>query len=70
MRKIVCLCNLVEEKELVAMLEKGAASTSDLQQITGAGRSCGRCLPEIDELVACHQKAKPKDQQNKLDFGF
>jgi bacterioferritin-associated ferredoxin len=63
------MCNLVEEKELIAMLEKGVASAGDLQQMTGAGRSCGRCLPEIDELVTRHQKAKPKDQQ-KLDFGF
>jgi bacterioferritin-associated ferredoxin len=70
MRKLICLCNLIEQDELLSVLKKRAASVEDLQQMTGAGLSCGRCLPEIDELVKLHQKAKPKDQQKKLDFRF
>lgn len=70
-RKLVCLCNFIEEKELVAALKKGGAdSTKDIQNITGAGTSCGRCLPEIDQLVEDYQKEKPKEQQKKLNFGF
>jgi bacterioferritin-associated ferredoxin len=69
-RKIVCLCNLVDEKEIISVLKKGVDSTSQVQQITGAGRSCGRCLPEIDQLVLVYKKKKPKDLQEKLDFGF
>jgi bacterioferritin-associated ferredoxin len=69
-RKLVCLCNFIEEKEIVAALKKGASSTKDIQRITGAGTSCGRCLTEIDQLVEDWQKEKPKEQQKKLDFGF
>lgn len=69
-RKIICLCNLVEEKEIVSVLKKGVESTPQVQQFTGAGQSCGRCLPEIDQLVLLHIKKKPKDLQEKLDLGF
>jgi bacterioferritin-associated ferredoxin len=69
-RKLVCLCNFIEEKEIVAALKKGACSAKDIQQFTGAGTSCGRCLTEIDQLVERWQKEKPKEQQKKLNFGF
>ena len=69
-RKLVCLCNLIEEKEIVAALKKGASSSIEIQNITGAGTSCGRCLTEIDQLVENWQKEKPKEQQKKLNFGF
>ncbi len=59
----------MEEKEIKSVLLKGATSASDIQKITGAGTSCGRCLPEIDQLVEDYKKTKPKDLQNKLDFG-
>lgn len=68
--RLVCLCNFVDEKEIGALLKKGAQSTSDIQSLTSAGTSCGRCLPEIDELVAKHKKKKPEDQQGKLDLGI
>jgi nitrite reductase (NADH) large subunit len=68
--RLVCICNLVDEKEIISFLEKGAQSTSDIQRLTRAGTSCGRCLPVIDEIVAVYQSKKPKDQQKKLDFGL
>ena len=68
-RKLVCICNLIEQAEIEDMLNKGAESTSHIQQLTRAGTSCGRCLPEIDALVEAHKNKKPKDQQ-KLKFGF
>jgi bacterioferritin-associated ferredoxin len=67
--RLVCLCNLVDEKEIISMLKKGATSTYDIQRLTRAGTSCGKCLPVIDELVIEFQKRRPKDQQQKLDFG-
>ena len=70
MRRLVCICSFVEEKEIVDALKKGAASTSDIQKITGAGTTCGRCLPEIDDLVAKHGKKNPKVLQKKINFGF
>lgn len=68
--RLVCLCNLIDEDEIRLYLKKGAKSTSDIQYFTRAGTSCGRCLPEIDQIVADYQKEKPKGQQKKLDFGF
>jgi nitrite reductase (NADH) large subunit len=69
-RKIVCLCNFIEEKEIAAVLNKGVSSTKEIQNITGAGTSCGRCIPEIDQMVESGEKEKPKEQQKKLNFGF
>jgi bacterioferritin-associated ferredoxin len=68
--RLICFCNLVDEKEIVTLLNKGAVSTKDIQNLTRAGTSCGRCLPLIDEIVTAHLKEKPKDLQGKLDFGF
>ncbi len=70
MARIVCLCGLVDKKEIEAALKKGAVSTKEIQQHTRAGTSCGRCLPEIDEIVQQFTKEKPEEQQKKLNFGF
>lgn len=70
MGKLVCLCNLIEEKEIISYLKKGVKTTAEIQNFTRAGTSCGRCLPEIDEIVATFLKEKPEDQQKKLNLGF
>lgn len=68
-RRLVCICNLVTEDEIKAVLEKGAKIAEDVQKFTRAGTSCGRCLPEIDELVETHKKKKPGNQQLSLGLG-
>ena len=70
MARIVCLCSLVDKKEIETALKKGATSTKEIQQVTRAGTSCGRCLPEIDQIVEDFLKEKPEEQQKKLNFGF
>jgi len=67
--RLICICNFVDEREINKLLKQGANSTEDIQNFTRAGTSCGRCLPEIDELVEKFKNEKPKDQQ-KLNFGF
>jgi nitrite reductase (NADH) large subunit len=67
--RLICICNFVDEKEIKSLLKRGAISTKDIQFLTRAGTSCGRCLPLIDELVEENKNAKSKDQQGKLDFG-
>ena len=69
-RRLVCLCNFIEENEIISVLRKGAEYSREIQLHTGAGTSCGRCLPEIDQLVSNYQKEKPKDLQQRLDFGL
>lgn len=70
MARIVCLCNLIDKKEIETFLKKGASSTRDIQDLTRAGTSCGRCLPEIDQIVEDFKKQKPEEQQKKLNLGF
>nr|WP_319999531.1 (2Fe-2S)-binding protein [uncultured Draconibacterium sp.] len=68
--RLVCMCNFVDEAEIKKLLEKGADCTAQIQSLTRAGTSCGRCLPVIDGLVEEHLKTKPKPQQGKLRLGF
>lgn len=66
--RLICICNFADEREIKSLLKKEAKSTKDIQDLTRAGTSCGRCLPLIDELVGQHQKQKPKVSQEKLNF--
>ena len=68
-KRLICLCNFVDEEEILATLKKGARSSKDIQHHTRGGTSCGRCLPQIDDIVEDFGKSKPKDQQKRLDFG-
>jgi nitrite reductase (NADH) large subunit len=69
-RRLVCFCNFVEDKEIVAYLKKGVSTTIEIQKCTRAGTMCGRCLPEIDQLVEKYKKEKPNQQQKQLKIGF
>jgi len=60
---------MVTEKEIHAALVKGARSTSDIQKITRAGTSCGRCLPWIDLIVEEFLENLPDEPQQRIDFG-
>jgi bacterioferritin-associated ferredoxin len=68
-RRLVCVCNLVTEKEILQVLKHGAGSTADIQRMTRAGTSCGRCLMEIDRMVEDYLEQKPGDGQQRIDFG-
>ncbi|HAX95681.1 MAG TPA: (2Fe-2S)-binding protein [Prolixibacteraceae bacterium] len=50
-RKLVCLCNLVTEKEILSAIRDGAVSLHDVTELTGAGESCGRCRPIIENML-------------------
>jgi len=60
---------MVTEKEIHTALVKGARSTSDIQKITRAGTSCGRCLPWIDLIVEEFLENLPDESQQRIDFG-
>lgn len=68
-KRLVCICNMVTEKEIQSALLKGARSTSDIQKLTGAGASCGRCLTTIDSIVEAFLSKLPLDTQQKINFG-
>lgn len=67
-RRMVCVCNVVTENEILQVLKKGARSTADIQLMTRAGTSCGRCLMEIDRIVEEFLAQKPDDPQQRLEF--
>ena len=68
--RLVCLCNHVTAKEIVAVLHAGAFSTADVQQFTAAGTGCTRCVREIDAIVENHLANAAKDPQLRFDFEF
>jgi bacterioferritin-associated ferredoxin len=67
-KRLVCLCNMVSENEILAALKKGARSTKDIQEITAAGTNCGRCLVIIDAMVEEFLAKQPTDPQQRIDF--
>jgi len=65
---IICHCNDVTEKEIVkAIKKKGATKLAHIQQLTGAGTGCGRCIPAIDRLIT-ENKLPETDSQLKLNL--
>lgn len=68
-KRLVCICNMVTENEIHSALVKGAGSTTEIQKMTRAGTSCGRCLPWIDSIVAEFIDKLPDDSQLRIDFG-
>lgn len=55
-KRLVCLCNLVEENEILLALKKGATTTKEIQATTRAGTSCSRCITEINRMAEEYKK--------------
>ena len=66
--RLVCICNMVSENEIIQALKKGAKTTEDIQFATRAGTSCGKCLMTIDQLVEEYEMEVAINLQQKLDF--
>ena len=67
-KRLVCICNMVLEREILEALKKGARTTTEIQKLTRAGTSCGRCLPTIDAMVEEYLGKLPDDPQILIDF--
>jgi bacterioferritin-associated ferredoxin len=67
-KKLVCLCNMVTSAEIEAALSAGACTTEGIQNKTGAGTNCGKCLVEIDTMVDEFNRNRKPDPQQKFDF--
>jgi NAD(P)H-nitrite reductase large subunit len=66
--RLICICNMVSEKEILAAIKKGANSTEDIQYLTRAGTSCGKCLMSIDQIIAEYEMDAAINPQRKLDL--
>lgn len=49
--QILCTCLQVPRSAVLAALKSGATSLEALQQRTGAGLSCGTCIPSLKEIL-------------------
>lgn len=67
-KRLVCICNMVTENEIHAALVKGARLTTEIQKMTRAGTSCGRCLPWIDSIIEEFLKNLPNEPQQRINF--
>jgi assimilatory nitrate reductase catalytic subunit len=54
--RIVCACNNVAEKDILAAVAAGA-NLETLQETLRCGTSCGSCVPELKRLVAAGKAA-------------
>jgi NAD(P)H-nitrite reductase large subunit len=52
--RLVCFCHAVSYQELVACIEKGANTLSQIQAETLASTGCGGCECDILELLEKH----------------
>jgi bacterioferritin-associated ferredoxin len=59
---------MVTADEIADKLKKGACSTTEIQEMTGAGANCGKCLTSIDAKVKNYQSKHPGSLQKRLDF--
>jgi len=64
---LVCNCNAVTKGEIIkAILEKGAKTLEDIQNLTKASTSCGSCANLVEALLRHYVTEKP-ERVNKFE---
>ena len=53
----VCICNAIKDKEMSAAAGDDASTVADVFKRCGARPKCGKCLPDVAELIEQHQDA-------------
>lgn len=57
--RIICKCKNVSYIDIRKAMINGARTVEEIKEITGAGTGCGRCVPEIEAILAsvcgCHK---------------
>jgi bacterioferritin-associated ferredoxin len=51
---VVCHCNAINDKAIVAEILSGALDADALAERCGAGSRCGGCRPMVEALLAEH----------------
>jgi len=47
----VCICNAVDDHEVRAAIDAGAATRDAVTAVCGAGGDCGACHPMIEDMI-------------------
>jgi NAD(P)H-nitrite reductase large subunit len=62
-RKLLCVCNFIPDREILKAIENGATDLEDIKEYTGAGTSCGRCRPAIENILKVQVNTIKEPQQ-------
>lgn len=47
----ICICNALKDKDLVAAASGDTRSVADVFRRCGRRPQCGKCLPEVAEMI-------------------
>jgi bacterioferritin-associated ferredoxin len=50
----VCICKAVTDGQIREAISQGACTRKDLSACLSVGRDCGKCNPEVRELLNQH----------------
>jgi bacterioferritin-associated ferredoxin len=50
----VCICKAVTDSQIREAIHQGACTRKELAQCLRVGRDCGKCNPELRELLQIH----------------
>ena len=50
--RMICHCKQVDYIQIRHAMVEGARTIEEIKEKTGAGTVCGRCIPEIEEILA------------------
>ena len=52
---IVCSCESLSERAVLARIDAGDRSMADLRRSCGAGSDCGSCVHQLRRLLECRR---------------
>lgn len=55
---IVCHCTGTTDSNIVDLIRDGASSVREIAQRSGAGRCCGPCQDEIEDILSRTLRAR------------
>ncbi|UXY14374.1 (2Fe-2S)-binding protein [Chitiniphilus purpureus] len=64
----VCVCNRVSDKAIRRAVEDGARTFIALQQLTGVGTCCGKCVGCAREVMLDEIEAQARREWDALDM--
>jgi bacterioferritin-associated ferredoxin len=56
----ICICKAVTDGQIRAAISQGACTRKQLIECLSVGRDCGKCNPDVRELLSLHA---PQTQQ-------
>jgi leucyl-tRNA synthetase len=65
--KMICHCKQVDYLSIRKAMVQGARTIEEIQEMTGAGTACGRCIPELEKIYHKTVKKVTEDFE-KLAF--